>query len=152
MHLPGPGPGVIATHDGYEPAFGVVHQRRLVLEADGRRLIGEDRLIVTHQGRAASDAYAVRFHLHPSVRASRTPDGAAVYLDLPDGRTWTFRAGGLPTVLEESIFFATPDGARATEQIVVTGAFREQGVVSWSFEREDAGRPDEDSDAPSQQD
>ncbi|MHB2168403.1 heparinase II/III family protein [Alsobacter sp. R-9] len=148
----GPGPGVVATHDGYEPAFGVVHQRRLVLEADGRRLLGEDRLIVTHQGRGVDDTYAVRFHLHPSVRASRAADGVSVYLDLPDGRTWIFRAGGLPTVLEESIFFATPDGARATEQIVVAGGFRAQEAVSWSFEREDAGRPDEDPDAPVPQD
>ncbi len=139
----GPGPGLVATHDGYEAAFGVVHQRRLVLEADGRRLIGEDRLVVTHVGRGTSDAYVLRFHLHPSVRATRTEDGAAVLLDLPNGRTWTFSAGGLPTVIEESIFFAAPDGARASEQIVVSGGFNALPAVSWRFERDDAGRVDE---------
>jgi uncharacterized heparinase superfamily protein len=143
----GPGPGLVASHDGYEAAFGVLHQRRLVLEADGRRLLGEDRLVVTHAGRGASDAYALRFHLHPSVRATRTPDGAAVLLDLPNGRTWTFTAGGLPTVVEESIFFAAPDGARAGEQIVVSGGFGETPAVSWRFERDDAGRADETFEA-----
>jgi uncharacterized heparinase superfamily protein len=66
-----------------------------------------------------------------------------VLLDLPNGRTWTFTAGGLPTVVEESIFFATPDGARASEQIVVSGGFGETPSVSWRFERDDVDRADE---------
>ena len=138
----GPGPGLVATHDGYEAAFGVIHQRRLVLEADGKRLLGEDRIVVTHVGRAADDGFVLRFHLHPAARATRSPDGTQVLLDLPNGRTWTFSAGGRPVLVEESIFFAAPDGARASEQIVVAGAFSQSPAVTWSFERDDAGRAD----------
>ena len=36
-----------------------------------------------------------------------------------------------------------PDGARASEQIVVSGGFGETPSVSWRFERDDVDRADE---------
>ncbi len=62
-----------ASHDGYAGQFGVIHQRSLLLAADGSRLEGED-LFNPSRGDAlptkAPDAFAVRFHLHPSVKAN----------------------------------------------------------------------------------
>ena len=132
-----PAIGVRASHDGYVAEFGIVHERRLMLEQNGNVLRGEDRLKVTHAGRArdATDAYAIRFHLHPSVKVSRTSDGLGVLILPPSGRGWTFSAGGLPINVEESIFFGAPDGARRCEQIVVSAAYRNTPNVSWSFER-----------------
>ena len=132
-----PAIGVRASHDGYVAEFGIVHERRLMLEQNGNVLRGEDWLKVTHAGRArdATDAYAIRFHLHPSVKVSRTSDGLGVLILPPSGRGWTFSAGGLPINVEESIFFGAPDGARRCEQIVVSAAYRNTPNVSWSFER-----------------
>lgn len=137
------GVGVAASHDGYRSVLGVVHQRRFVLSASGRRLTGTDAIAIVNPSRAQSgtDAYALRFHLHPLVRATRSSGGLSVRLDLPGGVSWTFSAGGLPIQIEESIFFATPEGARHTDQLVVSGGFRSQPLVAWRFERDDGGGP-----------
>jgi uncharacterized heparinase superfamily protein len=58
-----------------------------------------------------------------------------VLLTLYNGRTWRFDAGGLPVSVEESVFFATPDGARRSEQIVVSSGYRTTSEVLWTFER-----------------
>jgi uncharacterized heparinase superfamily protein len=56
-------------------------------------------------------------------------------LALPTGQTWIFDGGGLPLAIEDGIFFATPDGARQTKQIVISGGFDTIPVVSWRFSR-----------------
>ncbi len=132
-----PSVALAMSHDGYRALFGVLHVRRIVLASDGMRLSGSDTVHAPNPSRAASgpDSYAVRFHLHPSVKASRDPDGRGVTLALPDGRSWHFDAGGLPVAIDESVFFAGPGGARRAEQLVVTGAWRTMPTVEWRFER-----------------
>src|SRR5580692_8409139 len=63
-----------AAHDGYADRFGIVHERVVMLSADGARLDGEDIFLAADGGsqlRSAQDEFAVRFHLHPSVKATR---------------------------------------------------------------------------------
>ncbi len=136
-----------ATHDGYLGRFGLAHERVLALTHDGARLIGQERLIgaTKNADKPAADApraYAVRFHLHPSVRVAPRDDGRGVELTLPSGAMLLFEASGGPPRLEESIFFAGPEGARKTIQIVLTGDAKPGARVRWSFssiEREPAG-------------
>ena len=123
-----------ASHDGYAPDFGVIHRRALRLAADGRRLDGEDSFRPA-AGEAlparAADEYAIRFHLHPAVKASRLSDGHGVILLLPDKELWTFNTFGDPVELEESVFLASPDGPRRAVQIVIYGKAREKPAVRW---------------------
>ena len=44
-----------------------------------------------------------------------------------------FEAAGLPVAIEESIFFAGPDGPRRTEQLVIRGHTTEIQAVTWSL-------------------
>ncbi|PSC02952.1 heparinase [Alsobacter soli] len=136
-----PSIGVAASHDGYKEAFGVIHARRITLAASGDRLAGEDaiRIAAETAAQAGPDHFAVRFHLHPTVHLDRGPDGLSVRLATPGGGAWVFEAGGMPVSVEESIFFAAPDGARRSEQLVVHGAYRSEPVVRWSFTREPRG-------------
>jgi hypothetical protein len=41
----------------------------------------------------------------------------------------------MPVSVEESIFFAAPDGARRSEKLVVQGRWRSEPQVAWSFTR-----------------
>ncbi len=151
-----PALSLVTSHNGYRSLFGVIHHRRLTLARSGDRLAGEDRLAVAVAGRAgaAPDAFMLRFHLHPSVNASRTADGRAALLVLPGGHVWTFEAGGLPVSVEESVFFAAPDGARRTEQLTVSGGFRSTPSVTWSFSKvaptakAQAPEPEPDAELP----
>ena len=126
-----------AAHDGYDQRFGLIHSRRLTLGADGRRIEGEDRLIPTARRvpGAGQAEYALRFHLHPSVRPDVVGAGDTVALTLQDGQVWLFRASGLPVALEESIFLGGREGPRNTAQIVVAGRVRDDPSIIWTLER-----------------
>ena len=125
-----------ASHDGYADRFRVVHQRALMLAADGARLDGEDIFVSTSGGAKRSkidDEFAVRFHLHPTVKANRLTDGKGVMLMLPNKEVWTFDAYDNQVEIEESVYLGSPDGPRRTVQIVIFGHARTVERVHWSF-------------------
>ncbi|MHB8267356.1 heparinase II/III family protein [Bradyrhizobium sp.] len=125
------------SHDGYLAKFGVIHQRVLMVSHDGTRLDGEDTLNPAPGGRIkGSDTdYAVRFHLHPSVKASRLSDARGVMLVLPNRDVWTFEALDDKVELEDSVFLAGNDGPRRTAQIVIRQDSRQVSSIRWSFVR-----------------
>jgi uncharacterized heparinase superfamily protein len=118
------------SHDGYAASFGLVHERRLYLAASGDDLRGEDRLVG-----GGGRAFAVRFHLHPSLQASMNQARTTVLLKPPSGRGWQVQAAGGALGLEESVTF---DGGtrKRTSQIVVSGPLQGDGAtVKWRFSR-----------------
>jgi uncharacterized heparinase superfamily protein len=125
-----------ATHDGYVPDFGVLHTRLVRLSADGNILDGEDSFR-TAGGREwpedVADEYAIRFHLHPAIRANRLSDGRGVMLMLPDKEVWSFSTYGETVQIEESVFLSGPDGPRRTVQIVIYGQARSTPAVRWNL-------------------
>ena len=132
------------SHDGYASRFGVVHQRMLRLSPDGRRLDGEDVFASAHGESLPArrgDNFAVRFHLHPLVKASRHSDGHGVMLVLPSKEVWTFDAYDERVELEESVYLAGPDGPRRSVQIVIYGHARAVPRVHWTISHQDAQEP-----------
>jgi uncharacterized heparinase superfamily protein len=128
------------SHDGYLAQFGVIHRRVLMIAHDGARLDGEDTLLPA-QGSRMKDTdtdYALRFHLHPSVKASRLSDARGVMLVLPNRDVWTFEALDDKVDLEDSVFLAGTDGPRRTAQIVIQQDSRHASSIRWSFVRSTA--------------
>jgi uncharacterized heparinase superfamily protein len=133
-----------ATHDGYARAFGVIHNRFIRLSTDGRALDGEDSFTPAHGLDLPSrrpDEFAIRFHLHPSVKANRLTDGRGVILLLPDREFWTFTTYDDTVEIEESVFLASPDRPRRTVQIVIYGHAREKRAVRWSLQHSSIAPP-----------
>jgi uncharacterized heparinase superfamily protein len=131
-----------ATHDGYLPRFGVIHRRVLMMAQDGLRLDGEDTLSPAPGGRIKGETdYALRFHLHPSVKASRLSDGRGVMLVLANRDVWTFETLDDKVELEDSVFLAGNDGPRRTSQIVVRQDSRNAPSIRWSFVRSASAPP-----------
>ncbi|HXO70877.1 MAG TPA: heparinase II/III family protein [Bradyrhizobium sp.] len=126
-----------ASHDGYLAKFGVIHQRVLMVSQDGTRLDGEDTLNPAPGGRIKGNDgdYALRFHLHPLVKASRLSDARGVMLVLPNRDVWTFEALDDKVELEDSVFLAGNDGPRRTAQIVIKQDSRQASSIRWSFVR-----------------
>lgn len=115
-----------ASHDGYDQRFGVTHVRRLLLEADGNMLRGIDQLIAPHglkgMARERDGAFAIRFHLHPSVRAEMSRDGMSALIMLGDGSGWRLSCKQGALSIEESVFLADVKGPRRASQVVIHGA------------------------------
>jgi uncharacterized heparinase superfamily protein len=128
---------VRASHDGYASRFNVLHQRTVMLSGDGSRLEGED-VFVSAKGdkipARMADEFAIRFHLHPSVRATRVTDGHGIMLVLPGRELWNFHAYEDEVELEESAFLGGSDGPRRTSQIVIRGHARATPRIRWYFE------------------
>ena len=96
-----------ASHDGYSRRFGIIHQRAVMLTAGGDKLEGEDVFMPAHGEilpHGARDEFAVRFHLHPAIKASRRSDGHGAMLVLPNKDVWTFDAHEDRVELEESVY------------------------------------------------
>jgi uncharacterized heparinase superfamily protein len=125
------------SHDGYLPRFGVLHRRVLMMAQDGSRLDGEDTLSPAPGARikGTETDYALRFHLHPTVKASRLSDGRGVMLVLPSRDVWTFEALDDKVEVEDSVFLAGNDGPRRTAQIVIRQDSKNAPSVRWSFVR-----------------
>jgi uncharacterized heparinase superfamily protein len=125
------------SHDGYLARFGVVHRRVLMISQDGGRLDGEDTISPAPGARikGAETDFALRFHLHPAVKASRLSDARGVMLVLPNRDVWTFEALDDKVDLEDSVFLAGNDGPRRTAQIVIRQDSRHASSVRWSFVR-----------------
>jgi uncharacterized heparinase superfamily protein len=125
------------SHDGYVQRFGLVHRRVLMASPDGTRLDGEDTISPAPNARVRNNEtdYALRFHLHPSVKANRLSDARGVMLVLPNRDVWTFEALDDKVDLEDSVFLAGTDGPRRTAQIVIRQDTRHASSIRWSFTR-----------------
>ena len=130
------GANLLASHDGYADDCAVIHNRALRLAPDGRTLDGEDSLTPASGSTLpvdTGDEFAIRFHLHPLIKANRLSDGRGVILLLPDKELWTFNTYGNSIQIEESVFLSGSDGPRRTVQIVIYGHARETSTVRWTF-------------------
>ncbi len=115
----------------------LLHERDLYLGVAGDDFRGEDRLIRD----AASDPalmglpYVLRFHLHPSVKATLSQDGETVMLVLANRTAWRFAARGCVIDLTDSVYLAGLPQPRRTQQIVLKGVIGQHDRVNWAFKR-----------------
>jgi uncharacterized heparinase superfamily protein len=97
------------AHDGWVEEFGILHARRLYLDAALDELRGEDRFAPAPAGqgpaRRRAPAFAVRFHLPSDVKVSLARDKRSVLLRGPSNRGWWFRNDAADVVLEASAVF-----------------------------------------------
>ncbi len=126
------------SHDGYRSLYGIVHRRRVWLSPDGGDLRGEDTF-TGYEGKPVTvpdRRFIVRFHLHPTVKATLAQSGQAAMMRLPSGRGWRLRASGAGIGLAESIYLGEDGRQRRTEQIVLVGQVPMEGAnVKWALTR-----------------
>ncbi len=144
------GYGIMARHDAYRRALGLVHSRQLDLSLDGRRLFGEDVLaarsemdrvrfeaLVDRMGREGV-RFDIRFHLHPDVVAVMARDHESVSLTLKNGEVWMFRQTGAGKMsLDASVYLESGrPKPRSAKQVVLSGTVLDYASrVSWSLFR-----------------
>lgn len=136
-----------SSHDGYRAQFGVGIRRRLFLAVDGGDLRGEDGIYRPVEDGPPDDpekllSFAIRFHLHPGVKASLSRDSLSALLVLPNGDGWRFRTDGGPVRLERSVYLASGTAPVRSTQLVISGEAESYGGgerppnrVRWAFQR-----------------
>jgi len=128
---------VEASHDGYARRLGLIHQRQLILSADGRELRGQDSLGPSGRKRRGEPVpFALRFHLAPAVEAASTADGQGALLRVRGATVWQFRCRGGRLTIEESLWIDGDGVPHASAQLVVTGETPADGMtIGWVFRR-----------------
>jgi uncharacterized heparinase superfamily protein len=128
---------VEASHDGYVRRFGLVHQRQLVLKADGRELEGVDSLMPGGKKRRNEPVnFAVRFHLAPAVEVTSTADGQGALLRIRGGSVWQFRCRGGQLGIEDSLWIDGDSKPHASLQLVIAGETPPDGMsIGWTLKR-----------------
>jgi uncharacterized heparinase superfamily protein len=129
------------SHDGYLERFGVTYSRQLLIAPNGRLISAEDKLsapqgLKSPENLIAGD-YAIRFHLHPSVRSELGSNGQSVELTLKNGEAWRITSNAPETTIEQSFFLADARGPQPTSQVVLSGLMGEATEVRivWNIER-----------------
>ena len=129
------------THDGWAPAFGLLHERKLFLDLAHDELRGEDRLhpAVPGEERRRLDPYAIRFHLAPEVKVSLARDQRSALLRGPSNKGWWLRNDAPEVALEPSVYFERGQ-PRRTMQVVLRGQVGLDGEarVRWKLTPVDA--------------
>lgn len=123
---------LLARHNGYVGPFGVWHEREVRMSADGKKVIGRDRILLPDKDPASGvfpDPTLARFHVHPAIRCSQA-DEQSILLKALDGESWIFKAISGTASLAEDVFFADASGMRPSEQIEMV--FEGPEIV-WSF-------------------
>jgi uncharacterized heparinase superfamily protein len=129
--------GFVARHDGYAQRFGIVHERELILSANGNVLTGRDRFLRSSGGAIRNDGrddVAIRFHIHPDTSLFRDEHDRLV-LAAEGGDIWVFTSPEIQPEVEESIFFAGIAGPRRSRQIVLHFNASALAEAHWQFVR-----------------
>ena len=148
------GTAAIMAHTGYVREFGLTHERRVSLAAQGQEFRGEDRLYCTsaadrriydraqRQPDEVGLRFAIHFHIHPDVAVSLDLGGNAVSMKLKNDELWVFRQSGGLISLEDGVYLDQRHlRPRMTKQIVVHGLTQNAaGAVSWAMTRAQDGR------------
>lgn len=116
----------------------ITYDRRLYINRGGDDLRGQDVIV----GAAPSlvNDLVLRFHLHPSVKASLARDGRSVLLAASNGEGWRFRSNSKAVALEKSVYCGEGGAPQTTEQIVVQPTdleLTQDGdiLLKWAFRR-----------------
>ncbi|MCB1504088.1 MAG: heparinase II/III family protein [Hyphomicrobiaceae bacterium] len=128
--------GFEATHDGYLERYGIVHERRVVMENDGRRLVGIDHL-KPPRGilRLKQDVpFSIHFHLHPGVMCELGDRVGTAFVTVA-GQRWKLAIEGARLGIEESIYFADSAGPTRRLQVVARGVTFGETEVRWAMTR-----------------
>lgn len=133
--------GFIASHNGYGPDFGLIHERELLLSDSGNLIRGVERLYPENPNaeRPVRQAKAaVRFHLHPDIHVLINGAGQLMLMADNDD-SWAFFAKGVTPRLIETFFFAKVSGPQKSKAISLEFSSDQLAEVHWTLTRTGIG-------------
>ncbi len=125
------GSQIDAMHDGYRATHQALLRRCLQLSHDGLLLQGTEEVLPLKAKAPLNIQVTLRLHLEPATRIERLQNSSGVHLTLADGGIWSFKVPSEQILVEESILFADPSGARRTSQLVVSTT---ADKIEWSLQ------------------
>lgn len=122
------------SHDGWLDSLGLLHERRLFLDAAADELRGEDQFTPATSATPRVIPYSIRFHLFPEVEGIIARDNKSVLIRGPSQAGWWLRNDATEVRVEPSVHFRHGRQV-ATRQVVLMGHIRvdKGGRVRWKL-------------------
>ncbi len=124
------------SHDMYKNNYGIETHRRLFIHQSGADIRGEEMMLSASNKPILSQPFALRFHLHPNIKASRARNQNSILLALPNGEGWQFSAqrGQAKLSLVKSVYMGQNGMPRQCQQIVIEGQTDSKGLaLKWGL-------------------
>lgn len=131
---------VVVRSDAYLKRYGVSIERRLMLMAEGKSLVGQDRLTGGRTGgRKHRNAAIARFHLALGTTVEPGVDDV-LRLRLASGAIWTFLWEGADMRIEDSVRQSSYFGFHRIKQIVLETPLGGDQEIAWIFTLDETRR------------
>ena len=141
-------PSLSLRHDGYRDIFGLIIFRDFHLSSSGNILFGQDRIVAASpytrhlfSSRLVNLRFALRFHIHPSVRVFPLRNSREVILK-PDNRPgFRFQSLGSVNLSVADSLYGGSGSLLRTRQLVLSGdisrdILTEDFLLPWRFQHE----------------
>lgn len=126
----------VGQHDGYFGRFGIIHERRLTLDASGCILEGVDVLRPPSGALRLPRDIPVALHFHLPVEAGWRAQGSdALLIEPRSGPAWRFTVSGARCAVEAATDYGQSQGPTPARQIVVRTSTPGETTISWRLER-----------------
>jgi len=102
------------------------------LMAEGKTLVGQDRLMAAGNSRPGGDAI-LRFHLALGTTLERGEEDDVLRLRLASGAIWTFLWEGADMRIEDSVRQSSYFGFHRIKQIVLESPVEDAHEIAWIF-------------------
>jgi uncharacterized heparinase superfamily protein len=124
---------VLMRCEAYQRRYGVAIERRLTLMAEGKSLVGQDRLIGGRSSKRRPNAAIARFHLALGTTIDASDEDEVLRLRLASGAVWSFLWEGAEMRIEDSVRQSSYFGFHRIKQIVLETPLGGDQEVAWIF-------------------
>ena len=124
---------ILASHDGYQKKYGVIHERKIEFFTKINKFIGQDKLIKKKNFKTSN--FEIRFHLEPGTKLMKTQDKKSILIDI-ENEGWKFSAPGYTIDTETGLYFGKKNSFVENQNLFISGITqREDQIIKWEFEK-----------------
>ena len=124
---------IIASHDGYNKQYGIVHERQIEFFPENNKFVGQDKLII--KKKLKSSNFEIRFHLEPGAKIMKTQDGKSILIDI-ENEGWKFSSQGYTIDIETGLYFGKKNSFTENKNLFISGITqKEDQFIKWEFEK-----------------
>ena len=122
---------IIASHDGYNKDYGIIHERQIEFFPEANKFIGHDKLL--KKSNFKSSDFEIRFHFDPNVKITKTQEGKSILIELKNSG-WKFTCKKHLIDVETGLYFGKKNSFTENQNIFISGVTQnEEQDIQWEI-------------------
>ena len=122
---------LMASHNGYQKKYGIVHERELNFFPETNKLIGKDKILKKKNFKSTN--FEIRFHLIPDAKVTKTQDEKAILIEL-ENSGWRFICEDHLIDVETGLYFGKKNSFMENQNIFISGKTQSQEqIIKWEI-------------------